>query len=67
MPCRTIGGERLLETYGSPMAVAEALLLGKLGSFEQEFVWDACGKTILEAAKIRIELTKKCPKCGGAV
>ena len=61
---QTIGGERLLEKYGSPLAVAEALLEGKLDSLEQHFAWDATGRTIMEAAKIRLELSRKCPKCG---
>ena len=52
----TIGGEELLKEYGSPLAVAEALLLGKIGSYRQQYVCDVVGKTVMEAAKFRVEM-----------
>ena len=51
----TIGAERLLTDYGSSLQVAEALLEGKLSSYEQRYVPEVVSKTDLEAARIRIE------------
>lgn len=54
----TIGAEDLLKTYGSPLGVAEALLKGELDALEQRYVSEVVGKTILEAAKARLELSR---------
>jgi hypothetical protein len=51
-----IGAENLITKFGSPLAVAEALIEGKVNSFEQQFVSDVVDKIILEAARIRIEI-----------
>jgi len=51
----TIGGEDLLKKYGSPLAVAEALILGKLYSDEQRFASELVSILTLEAARIRLE------------
>ena len=46
----TIGAEELINKYGSPLGVAEAFLLGKIGSYEQTFVGEVVSKLFLEAA-----------------
>lgn len=51
----TLAAGRLLREYGSSLAVAEALLLGKLKSYEQEYVPELVSKMIMEAAKFRVE------------
>ncbi len=51
-----IGAEWLLEKYGTPLDVAEALIRGRLDSSEQEFVSDLVSKVILDAARVRVEL-----------
>lgn len=43
----TLGADQLLRDHGGPLGVAEALLLGKLTSLEQQFVWEVVGKTLL--------------------
>lgn len=50
-----IGAQNLLEDFGSPLAVAEALLEGRLNSFQQQFVADLVSGPIMEAARIRLE------------
>lgn len=54
----TIGAERVLEMYGSPLGVAEALIEGRMPSCDQKFVWEIALKLspIWMAAKIRVEL-----------
>lgn len=52
----TIGAERLLSEHGSPDAVAEAWILGKLDSYDQRYAPEVCGKERLLAAEIRIRL-----------
>lgn len=54
----TIGAERVLMDYGSPLAVAEAVIEGRMSGYDQKFVWEIVPRTspIWEAAKIRIEL-----------
>lgn len=52
-----IGAGQLLQEYGgTPLSVAEALIEGRIDSYYHEFVGDVVSKTILEAARIRIEL-----------
>ncbi len=53
-----IGAEQLIETFGSPLGVAEALLENRINKWDQEFVKDIVDHIILEAAKIRIEWKK---------
>ncbi|HAU08040.1 MAG: hypothetical protein UW46_C0003G0037 [Candidatus Yanofskybacteria bacterium GW2011_GWF1_44_227] len=50
-----IGAADLLEKFGSPLAVAEALILGQLTSYEQDYVSELVGKIIMDAAKFRVE------------
>jgi len=52
---QSIGAETLVKKYESPLGVAEALILGKLSSYEQYWVGEVVGKTMLEAARIRLE------------
>ena len=52
----TIGAELLVKKYGSPLAVAEALLKGEVGSHEQKFVNEVVSPIILQAAAIRLGL-----------
>lgn len=54
-----ISAKDLLNKYGNPLAIAEALLEGKLDSSEINYVSEIVDKIILEAAKIRIELKIK--------
>lgn len=49
-----IGAEHLLKQYGSPLAVAEAFLLGKVSAEMQQFVGDLVDDTILKAADMRL-------------
>lgn len=49
-----IGAKELLEKYGSPLAVAEALLKGEISSYQQQFVSCVVDDQIMEAAKFRI-------------
>lgn len=49
-----IGATELIQKYGSPLHVAEALLAGKLNSHEQGYVDDVVSESILEAAKFRM-------------
>jgi hypothetical protein len=60
-----IGADELLRKYKNPLKIAEALLLGKLDSSEQEYVDDLVSKIILEAAKFRIA-HKKSRQIGSA-
>lgn len=54
-----IGSRDLLNKYGSELAVAEALLRGKLDSYDMRFVDEVVSKVVLEAAKIRLEHAKR--------
>lgn len=54
-----IGARDLLNKYGTGLAVAEALLTGKLSSFEEAFVSDVVDTIILEAAKFRVKQQKE--------
>ena len=59
-----IGAENLLTEYGTALAVAEALIQGKLNSYQEQFVSDIVTLVILEAAKFRIQnKTAQCSKC----
>jgi hypothetical protein len=56
----SIGGDMLLEEFkGSALAVAEALLLGKLESYEIDRVNEVVSPLVLQAAKIRLEAMGK--------
>jgi len=57
----TIGAERISEQYGGPLGVAEAVLEGRMDSYDQKFVWEICPKNspMWEAAKIRLEIRLK--------
>jgi hypothetical protein len=59
----TIGAQDLLSKYGSPLGVAEALLLGKVRSWEQQFVREVVPSIILETARIRLEASGELSKC----
>ena len=50
-----IGSRDLLKKYGTRLKVAEALLLGNITSYEEEFLLELVNPVILEAAKIRLE------------
>ena len=57
----TIGAERIYYAYGGPLGVAEAVLEGRMDSYDQKFVWEICPKNspMWEAAKIRLEIKLK--------
>lgn len=52
----TIGAERLLERYGTRIAVAEAWLRGENLSYLEEHVYELVDKITLEAARMRMEM-----------
>lgn len=52
----TIGAENLESRYGGPLGVARALLEGRIDSHEQRYVSEVIDKTMLEAARIQLEL-----------
>ena len=56
---RTIGSDQLLSKYGSPLAIAEALIEGRLESHEQGFVSDLVSPIVLQAANMRIRRTRR--------
>jgi len=51
----TVGREELIRKHGSRLEVAEALIMGKISSHEQEFIGEIVSPVILEAARIRLE------------
>ena len=52
-----IGAEDLLKKYKTGIRVAEALIMGRLRSYQEDFASEAIGGTfVFEAAKTRIEL-----------
>lgn len=53
----TIGAEELSAEFGGPLGVAEAVLEGRVNSFQQRFVWEVVPKSspMWEAARIRFE------------
>lgn len=51
-----LGARWLLERYGNPMSVAEAMIRGELGADECEFAEDFLTPSLMQAARIRIEL-----------
>lgn len=51
----SIGAVDLIEEYGSPLAVAEALLLGKVDSYHMRFVDEVVSEVMIAAAKARLE------------
>lgn len=53
---RLIAAAALLKKYKSRLAVAEALLLGKIPARQHHAVAELCGRTLLYAARQRIEL-----------
>ena len=53
---RTIAAAALLKKHKSRLAVAEALLLGKVPAKQQHAVAELCGRTLLYAARQRIEM-----------
>jgi hypothetical protein len=65
----TIGAESVLERYGSPLKVAEAVLEGRMDSYDQKFVWEICPKNspMWEAAKIRLEIKLKLRAAGPVI
>ncbi len=58
----SIGAEKLLEEHGSPIGVARALLEGRLNGSDQRYASEVVGKTMLEAARIQIELERATKK-----
>lgn len=57
----TLGAEHVCEKYHGPLGVAEAVLEGRMDSYDQQFVWEICPKNspMWEAAKIRLEIKLK--------
>ncbi len=51
----TIGGQELLKKHGDMMAVAEALLEGRIDGYDLQFMSEIVSKVVLEAAKFRVE------------
>ena len=54
-----IGARWLLDQYGNPMAVAEAMVNGELDADQCDFAEDILTPSIIQCAKIRIELGLK--------
>jgi hypothetical protein len=56
----SVGGEDLLNKYqGSPLAVAEAMILGTLEPFEYKHAPEIVSSIILETARIRLKALGK--------
>lgn len=51
----TIGADKLLNKFGSALAVAEALLEGKILSHDEPYVQELVPPIILQAAEIRLK------------
>ncbi len=53
---QTVAAVALLTKYKSRLAVAEALLLGKIPARQQHAVGELCGRNLIFAARQRIEM-----------
>jgi hypothetical protein len=51
----TIGASELLESFGSPLGVAEALLRGDVPSHRQQYVSELVSPIVLQAAHYRMQ------------
>ena len=51
----TIGAERILNTFGSRVAIAEALILGGITSSDEEYALQLVDRVTIEIARIRLE------------
>lgn len=52
----SIGGRKVLDEFkGSPIALAEAFILGELKPYEEEYALESISLVSLEAARIRLE------------